>query len=153
MALTAAQPANASRWPFYAAAALVIFAIGATMFGQRTEIGTLRYEEGQPVDIRDIRLLEGADGVITVSDAQLGDEIARFQPGEGGFVRGSLQGLRRDRTLRQVRADAPYRLILWDNHRLTLSDTGTGLRVDLLAFGPTNAGAFAKFLDRGRKKQ
>jgi putative photosynthetic complex assembly protein len=148
MALTASQPANASRWPFYAAAALILFAISATVFGQKTEIGTLRYEEGQPVDIRDIRLIETPDGVITVSDAQMGGEIARFAPGEGGFVRGSLQGLRRDRSLRQIKPETPYRLILWSNHRLTLSDTGSGLRVDLLAFGQTNAGAYAKFLKR-----
>ncbi len=153
MALTAAQPANASRFPLYAAMVLIAFAFAAIIFGQRTEIGTIRYEQGQPRDIRDIIMLMDKDGVLTISDAQTKDVIASFAQGEGGFVRGSLQGLGRERKLHQINADVPYRLIQWDNGRLTLSDTGTGLRVDLLAFGPTNAGAFAKFLNRGREKQ
>jgi putative photosynthetic complex assembly protein len=147
MALTAAQPANASRFPVYGAMVLLFFAIGATLFGQRTEIGTVRYEQGQPRSIRDIVLLADKDGILNVSDAQSGALIASFPAGEGGFVRGSMQGLNRDRKLHSVSAETPYRLILWDNGRLTLSDTGSGLRVDLLAFGPTNAGAFAKFLN------
>ncbi len=151
MAITAARPANASRFPLYGAMVLVAFAISATIFGQRTEIGTVRYDQGQPKNIRDIVLGEGDDGVITVTDAHSGDRIAAFAAGEGGFVRGALQGLDRDRKLHGVSKSTPYRLILWDNGRLTLSDTGSGLRVDLLAFGPTNAGAFARFLEGGVK--
>jgi putative photosynthetic complex assembly protein len=152
MALTAAQPANASRFPLYAAALLVLFAISATIFGQRTEIGTLRTVPASPRDIRDIQLIQIKDGTIAVKDAQSGEDIAAYPPGEGGFVRGALQGLNRERSIHKVSAETPYRLILWDDNRLTLSDTGTGLRVDLLAFGQTNAKAFAVFLDRGRKK-
>jgi putative photosynthetic complex assembly protein len=149
MALTAARPANASRFPLYGAIVLIGFAIIATLFGQKTGIGTVRLEQGEPRAIRDIVLTENSEGLIEVKDARSGDLLASYAGTEGGFVRGALRGLARERMVKSVSATTPYRLILWTSGALTLGDTGTGLNVDLMAFGPTNAGAFARFLDRG----
>jgi hypothetical protein len=46
--------------------------------------------------------------------------------------------------------NAPYRLILWEDGRLSLSDTATGQRYYLNAFGIDNARAFAALFRKSR---
>ncbi len=138
------------RLPLYAALGLIGFAIAATVFGRTTEIGTLRVPTTAPQAMRDLTFVTGEDEVLTVRDARSGDVVAVYQPEEGGFVRGSQRGIGRDRKLRGISADQPYRLILWDDGRLTISDTTTGQRFPLDAFGPTNSAAFARLLDDRR---
>ena len=82
-----------------------------------------------------------------MNDAATGERIAELQPGEGGFVRGSLRAFDRMRLVAQAPADAPLRIIRWENGAISLSDTATGERVYLNAFGPDNAAAYAAFLE------
>ena len=112
--------------------------------------GTLRVPTTAPQAIRDLTFVTDPDEVLTVRDARSGDIVAVYQPEEGGFVRGSQRGIGRDRKLLGIAADEPYRLILWDDGRLTISDTKTGQRFPLDAFGPTNSAAFARLLDDRR---
>ncbi len=112
-----------------------------------TGIGTLKNEIGKPVAIRDIVLKQTADDKIMVLDAINGQEIASFGPNEGGFVRGSLRPLDRMRFVSKVPAEVPYRLIKWDTGALSLSDTGSGERLYLNAFGKDNSGAFEAFFN------
>ena len=121
---------------------MIAFAIAAAAFGKITDIGTVRDNPGSPVQIRDIAFERHDDGAVTVRDARLGDVIADFGPGEGGFVTGSLRGLDHERNKFRGAPDAPYRLILWEDGRLSLSDTATGQRYYLNAFGIDNARAF-----------
>ncbi len=135
------------RGPLFGAIALIGFSIAAVVFGEVTEIGTLRNPTTAPLEIRDIVFAEGPGEIVTVTDAHSGAVVRTIPAGQDNFIRGALRGLNRDRLPRQVTPDTPYRLILWDDGRLTLSDTGTGHRVLLDAFGATNAAAFAKLLD------
>ncbi len=134
------------RVPLFGAIGLLLFCVVAIIFGQVTEIGTLRVASGQPLEIRDLVFADGADGSVLISDAFTGETIKTILPGEGGFIRGSLRGLGRLRAMQEVAQEQPYRLILWDDGSLTLSDTGTGDRIVLNAFGPTNANAFKALL-------
>jgi hypothetical protein len=65
---------------------------------------------------------------------------------EQGFVRGVLRGLARERRLKDVGPDAPFRLEQWSDNGLTLTDLGTGRQIELGAFGSTNRAAFAVML-------
>lgn len=146
--MAAAASANAfPRLPLYSAIALITFSIAAAAFGRITDIGTVRVTRANPVAIRDIAFQERANDVLIVADATSRETLATIPSDQDGFIRGVLRGLVRGRMLRQADGNAPYRLILWDDRRLTLSDTATGQRIDLLAFGPTNARAFVRFLD------
>ncbi|WP_198369206.1 photosynthetic complex assembly protein PuhC [Roseomonas rosulenta] len=91
------------------------------------------------------------DGAVVLSDAATGREVLLVAPGEDGFLRGTLRGLARDRRLRDLGPQAPFRLVSWSDGRLTLDDTATGRRLDLLAFGQTQADAFARLLPIGEK--
>lgn len=95
---------------------------------------------------RDLRFLDRADGAVVVTDLA-GGSVATIMPAsEQGFVRGVLRGLARERRLREVGPDAPFRLELWSDNGLTLTDLGTGRQIELGAFGPTNRAAFAAML-------
>ncbi len=134
------------RVPLFSAIALVVFAMAAVIFGQVTEIGTVRNKIGKPVAIRDVVLTVHADERITVTDAITGAAISEIASDKGGFVRGAMNGLNRMRLVADVDKDRPYRIIKWQNGWVSLSDTATGQRLYLNAFGPDNAAAFEKFL-------
>lgn len=137
------------RLPLYSAFALIAFAVAAIVFGQKTGIGAVRVENGRPLDVIDLVIRQEADGGhVTVHEAGSGRVLADYAPGEGGFVSGSVRGFARMRLTAQAPADAPYRLIRWENGAVSLSDTATGQRVYLNAFGPDNVAAFAQFLGR-----
>ncbi len=101
-----------------------------------------------PVLTRDLVFTDQGDGTVMITDAATGAEVAALPRGEGGFVRVVLRGLV-DERLRSEAAgvEAPFRLTRWSDGRLSLADPATGRLIALDAFGPTNAGAFARFLD------
>lgn len=143
-----AKPDRFPRVPLYGGIAFVLFACAAVVFGQTTGIGTLRVEAGEVVSVRDI-VIETApsDDLVTVTDLATGERLAAYAPNEGGFVRGAFRGLSRARFVAGVPEDQPYRLIRWSTGAVSLSDTGTGERLYLDAFGRDNVAAFAQFLD------
>lgn len=94
---------------------------------------------------RSLRFEDLPDGGIKVSDARSGEEVQRVQ-GEGGFLRGALRVMSRERRMRQLGPEAPFELLGRADGRLTLLDPATGVRIDLESFGPTNAGAFVGLL-------
>ena len=89
------------------------------------------------------RTATGADSLVTT-----------LHTGEGMFVRGTLRALARGRRREAPDAaaadaptgHAPFRLTRYADGRLTLDDPSTGAHIELRAFGPTNAAAFAQLL-------
>lgn len=136
------------RMPLFAALALVAFSAAATIFGQITEIGTVRVASGQPVAMRDLVFDRQSDGSTAIADAISGDLIEIMEADAGGFILGTVRGLTQTRSVRKIAPETPYRLIAWSDGALTLSDTGTGERVVLNAFGPTNEQAFRVLLEQ-----
>lgn len=137
------------RLPLFSAMALIAFAVAAIVFGQTTGMGTMIASEGRPVDMTDLVILQPENGGdVIVRRAATGEVLAQYAPGEGGFVSGSVRALARMRLTAQAPAEAPYRLIRWENGSVSLSDTVTGQRIYLNAFGPDNVAAFAQFLGR-----
>lgn len=133
--------------PFYGVMALLAVAVSATVFGTTTGVGTVKNVLGQPVAMRDITITKLADDTVEVRDAYLGTVIQSYPAGEGGFVRGSIRAFARVRMADDPENSQPYRLIRWDTNAVTLSDTISGARYTLNAFGPDNAAAFAALLD------
>ncbi len=135
------------RLPLFGAIAFVAFAFSIIIFGQQTGIGTMLTEQGEPVDMIDLTIRQGDADRIVVAEALSGRVLADYSPEEGGFVRGSLRALDRMRMVAGVRIDEPYRVIRWSSGAVSLSDTVTGERIYLNAFGPDQVAAFGKFLD------
>lgn len=94
----------------------------------------------------DLRFADEADGSIRVSDARSGAPVSTVAPGVGGFVRGVMRGMARDRRARHIGETPPFRLSRDRAGQLWLQDAATGRLIDLEAFGAGNRAAFAAFL-------
>lgn len=94
----------------------------------------------------DLHFEDGADGGVSVIDADTDRLVATIASGDGGFIRGVLRGLVRERRSRGIGPEPPFRLTRWANGRLSLEDPATGARVHLEAFGQTQVQAFAELM-------
>jgi putative photosynthetic complex assembly protein len=89
-----------------------------------------------------------ADGAVVGVDPETGETLAVVAPETGGFVRGVMRGLARERRKFGIGADVPFRLVLQGDGDFYLQDRATRTAIDLRAFGPTNMQAFAVMLPR-----
>lgn len=127
----------------------ILAAVGLTV----APLPSVRATEGAAM-VRSERSFVAADrgdGAVLLTDPATGRDVLLLAPGEDGFLRGTLRGLARDRRMRDLGPEAPFRLVAWSDGRLTLDDTATGRRLDLLAFGQTQVDAFARLLPIGEK--
>ena len=134
------------RAPLIAVGGLVIASLLAVTAVRFTGLGVVKAADAQAVAVREFRFEDRPDGSIVVLDAsgkQLVDTVA---PGTNGFLRGTMRGLARERKRQGVSAELPFRMVGHADGRLILEDPGTGRRVDLGSFGPTNAAAFAQLM-------
>ena len=102
--------------------------------------------EAVPTLGRDLRFGDLPDGGVSVADADTGNLITVLAPGSNGFVRATLRNLAQERRRSGIGSAAPFRLIASRDGRLILEDPTIGRQIELEAFGPTNAGAFARLL-------
>jgi len=131
------------------AAALLALAISATTVARVSDIGTTHMPEAAPVESRQLRFEDRPNGSISVTDARLSRIVATVEPGTNGFIRGVLRGLARERKRQGIGIEPAFTLTRWADGRLSLEDPTTGRRINLEAFGPTNADAFKHLLTAG----
>jgi putative photosynthetic complex assembly protein len=89
---------------------------------------------------RDMRFHDLADGGIRVEIAGQPDQAVA--PGTGGFVRGVLRSMVRDRRSQGLGPEAAFRVTEWSDGAVTIEDLATRQVLTLNAFGPTNRQAF-----------
>jgi putative photosynthetic complex assembly protein len=93
------------------------------------------------------------DGSVHVIDAAAtsgGSLLRVVDAGGGGFLRGAMRALVRERRRAGIGPEQPFRLVARADGRLTLEDPATSQRVDLESFGPTNAAVFSQLLAGAR---
>ena len=145
-ATTALPPIRFPRAPLFALGALVLASVVTVAAVRITGIGAVHVPDAPTVAVREFRFEDRPDGSIVVLDAsgrQLVDTVA---PGTNGFLRGTMRGLARERMRQGVSRELPFRMVGHSDGKLTLEDPGTGRRVDLGSFGPTNAAVFAQIM-------
>jgi putative photosynthetic complex assembly protein len=103
---------------------------------------------GVPAAMRDVRFVDRDDGGIDVSDAADDRVFEAYAPGADGFVRATLRGLARDRRNAGLGPETPFRVARFGDGRIVLEDPALERRIDLRAFGATNAASFARLLPR-----
>lgn len=138
------RPDTFPRWVLLAAGSIIAFTLVSVALVRLTGNGPDQRAAAGIVE-RHLRFDDMPDGGIRVTDAANGQPVAVIQ-GEQGFVRGALRTLARERKARGLGAEQPFRLIAGHDGGLTLQDPATGHRVDLTAFGPSNAGNFTRLL-------
>jgi putative photosynthetic complex assembly protein len=135
--------------PLLAAAGLAVVALISAATVRWTGVGSVAHAPATVERERALRFADRSDGGVDVIDAASARTVAVLQAGEGGFVRVTLRSLVRDRKLQGIGAEPVFLLQTTGDGRLTLADSATGQRIDLKAFGPSNAGAFARLMNQG----
>lgn len=134
-----------SKLPTIIAAAMVVSTLigvaGARLAGFKPQQATAGSDI---LNTRLIRFSAGNSGNITVIDAETSQVIAAT--GREGFIPGVLRGLNRLRKTGSSDVAAAYRLDQLENGQLLLTDTATGVTLDLNAYGQDNARVFNAFL-------
>jgi len=127
---------------------LLVLAVRTGVVDPAPSAGDLRAERGiAPTAERDLRFADGPKGEVIITDAGTGATVAVLGQLDSGFVRGVMRSLARERRANGVGAETAFRLTLWQNGELTLTDPATGRKVELTGFGSTNRTAFARMLD------
>ena len=134
------------RKPLLALWALVLATLLFAATARLTGLGTTTTADPPTVAQRELRFEDRADGGIDVLDARSGQRIGDVDPGTNGFLRSAMRGLARERKRSGLDDSQPFRLLGRADGRLTLEDPATGRRIDLEAFGSTNAAVFARLL-------
>ncbi|MBH5321964.1 photosynthetic complex assembly protein PuhC [Aurantiacibacter sediminis] len=100
---------------------------------------------------RDLRFLDQEDGSVIVTDVSNGDTVivVDTETQSGGFVRGVLRGLARERRAHGIGAEPPFALTMWEDGSLSIADSATGRTLELGGFGPDNRAIFVSMLDDG----
>jgi len=133
------------------AAALIGFSLIAVTSVRVFGLGRSESPPLPAVESVDLRFEDRAGGAVAIYEGT-GDRVVDvLSPGSGGFVRGVLRALARERRSHGGGKAMPFRLSKRQDGRLTLEDPTTGRLIDLKAFGPTNAEAFARLLPSGGK--
>jgi putative photosynthetic complex assembly protein len=131
---------------------------GALALGALAAVAALRLSGTPPMTVppspvaieRALRFADAAGGGVDVIDGRTGEAVAHLAPGSDGFIRATLRSLARERKRQGIGEATPFVLMSHADGRLTLADPATGRQVNLEAFGPDNAGAFARLLAPAR---
>ena len=99
-----------------------------------------------PAQSRLLRFSDREDGAVVVSDAATGAEVKVIGFGEGGFVRATMRRIAKARAAQGIGAEPPFKLILWENGALSLSDPETGREAEIHGFGQDHSRMFAEML-------
>lgn len=134
------------RLPLMAACALVLLAVLGVAVVRMTGVSAVQAPDAAAVAQREFLFEDRDDGSIAILDAGTRKQVDTVAPASNGFLRGTMRGLARERKRAGVGPEVPFQLIGRADGRLTLVDPGTGRRVDLESFGPTNAAVFAKLM-------
>lgn len=132
--------------PLIGVAALLIISVASIAWFRLSSGGVSPAPITQVVASVDLLFEDAENGSVIVKDAESGQTIADLESGTHGFVRATLRGLVRGRTAEDIQSRAPFSLVQTQSGQLLLIDTTTQQRVDLRAFGETNAGSFMQFL-------
>lgn len=126
---------------------LVLAAVTLTALGRPAPGALVAAATADPaVQERTVAFTESADGTVRVTDPRTGVTLRTLAAGEGGFMRGMLRPLNRERSRVGVPLDASLVLSARASGVLLLVDPQTGLVVDLDAFGSSSRAQFEPLL-------
>lgn len=100
----------------------------------------------EAVQARPLKFFDEPDGTVRVEDGASAEVLARFGPGEGGFIRATVRSLVHQRRIRGIGAEQPFTLTEWQNGNLTLADPATGRAVEVAFFGTDNRAVYQNLL-------
>jgi len=135
------------------AAALIGFTILTAWGGRNMDIGAVHMPDVKAYSVLQLRFEDQDGGRVAVRDAADGATLATLQPGGDSFIRATMRGLAAERRREGFGEAPPFVLTRWSDGTLSIEDPTTARRINLDAFGPTNAGAFARLFPADEAKK
>ena len=93
------------------------------------------------------------DGSILVRDPQTDAVLRTIAPNEGGFIHYSMVGLRYSRTSHGLDPRVNIMIERFQDGRLMVREIDTGVRIDVIGYGPTNVASYTALMDGGPMPQ
>lgn len=137
------------RLALYAAGIVIALSITAAAIGRYNNVHhpvDALTQMGPIKSTVDIQFFDEADGTVIVKNAATSSVILRILPGEDAFIRAVMRGFARDRAIRKIGRDTPFRLYRLVDGRIAIEDPTTNKRISLRAFGPTQQAAFSRLI-------
>ena len=126
------------------AATLIAFAILTAWAGRNMDIGAVHMPDVRAYSVLQLRFEDQDGGRVAVRDAADGVTLVTLEPGADAFIRATMRGLASERRREGFGEATPFVLTRWIDGTLSVEDPTTARRINLDAFDPTNAGAFAR---------
>lgn len=132
--------------PLAAMVTLVVVAVVGASVGVMNDDGAV----ARPALVTQVDLFfdDREDGSVVVREAEGGTVVDILEPGTNGFMRATLRTLASERETYATGSEKPFTVGRTESGRILLFDPVSGREIDLRAFGATNAGAFARYLDK-----
>ncbi|MFK8051654.1 MAG: photosynthetic complex assembly protein PuhC [Woeseiaceae bacterium] len=136
--------------PLIFAASLVVLSLLGVIWQKLvvTPNAEVQVRDAQVVQSRTLQFRDAGDGSVIVFDMESGEALNTLAPGEGGFLRGTLRGLVRERKTAGADMAPGFELTQYSDGTVVLKDQATGREIDLRAFGAMNADNFLRYLRR-----
>ncbi|MEM7026599.1 MAG: photosynthetic complex assembly protein PuhC [Pseudomonadota bacterium] len=131
----------------YAAGILIVFTILIATFSKHTGMGRTVLDFSVVVQDRDLFFEDQSDGSILIISADSNEIIKTLHSGEGGFIRGVMRGLVRERRSFRAGPETPFKVQEHADGRYSILDPVTQRQIDLQPFGTININAFAELLE------
>ncbi len=149
---TVPRPALFSAAAFVGATFLLTLAVTFGFIDREAVPSVARAEANiAPVAERTLHFADQADGSVLVSDMDSGETVVVVdtETQSGGFVRGVMRGMARERRMHGIGSEQPFALTLWGDGSISLEDSATGRNIELGAFGNDNRAVFLDMLEPG----
>lgn len=130
---------------------MVLLTIGGAAYARLSGNTATSVPDVAAVAVHELSFDDRDDGAILAYEGDI--LVAVLPSGEGGFVRGALRALARQRRLGDQGSAAPFRIIEWADGRVSIEDPTTAETVQVNAFGQDNVAAFVRLLDMVRTRQ
>jgi putative photosynthetic complex assembly protein len=127
-----------------AAGIMIAVTILGSAWARWTGATAVSAPESEALAVRDLGFRDLPNGGIEVLEE--GEVVDVIAPEQGGFLRGVLRALARQRMLAEVGPEAPFRVTHWADGRLSIEDPETRERIEVNAFGPDNLEAFSRLV-------
>lgn len=150
---TATRQASFPRWFVIGTAVLMLTAIFGAGLARFLGVGLSRVADSPVTGTVEIWIDEQRDGTALVRHAATGKTLEILPADGGGFVRGLVRGMFRQRLLGQQARTLPFQLSQREGPKYFLFDPATGTRMELDGFGPTNTQSIARLYEAARNAQ
>ncbi len=150
---TTTRQASIPRWFVIGTAALMLTTVLGAGLARFSGVGISRVADSAVIGTVELWVDEQRDGSALVRHVATGKTLDVLPADGGGFVRGLVRGMFRQRLLSEQARTLPFQISQREGPKYFLFDPATGTRMELDGFGPTNTQTVARLYQAGRNAQ